>query len=87
MCGWIARATLVAGGDSPATFSVSRSECGSRLTSQVTIGDSVHPSRVLAYRDASEAQLLARELSILTHDRLYEAAVRIAAAMGAVGRP
>ena len=44
----------------------------------------VHASRTLSYRSRNEAELLATELGILGHDRLYEAAVAIAGEIGAI---
>jgi glucose-6-phosphate dehydrogenase assembly protein OpcA len=68
-----------------AAFSVTRAE-RSRLASEAVLDGRVHASRLLSYSSRTEAELLASELGIVVHDRLYEAAMAIAGQMGAVGR-
>jgi glucose-6-phosphate dehydrogenase assembly protein OpcA len=76
--GRLASAALTVSGGPEAVFRVARSEDRSKLASEVTIGGERHARRVLAYEATGEAELLASELAIPAHDRLYEAAVRIA---------
>lgn len=82
MQGWIARIELEAAGDGTrAGFSVSRSEDASHLETAATLDDATRASRVLAGGVATEARLLAQELTILGYDRIYEEAIGDAADM------
>jgi glucose-6-phosphate dehydrogenase assembly protein OpcA len=79
----LASATLSARGDDSAEFRVTRSEI-KQLASEIRFRGAVHTSRVLSYRSKSEAELLATELGIAGHDRLYEAALKIAGQIASV---
>jgi glucose-6-phosphate dehydrogenase assembly protein OpcA len=83
--GLISSAKLEVSTAPTAVFSVTRAE-RNRLASEVDLDGKVQASRLLAYRPRTEAELLAAELGIVVHDRLYEAAMAIAGQMGAVGR-
>jgi glucose-6-phosphate dehydrogenase assembly protein OpcA len=65
----------------PATFMVSRSEDGLHLKTQTTIGERSYPHQLLRVGNWSAAQLLNRELEILSHDKIYEEAIEVAAEM------
>lgn len=79
MQGWIARIELLSEKPSPARFIVARSEDGHYLETQSLTGDERRATRLLIGGDKTEAELLGRELEILSHDRIYEEAVRAAA--------
>ncbi len=80
MQGWIARVELLADvGLAPSAFIVARSEDGRYLETQALVGDERRATRLLIGGDKTEAELLGRELEILSHDRIYEEAVRAAA--------
>jgi glucose-6-phosphate dehydrogenase assembly protein OpcA len=81
MQGWIARLELSASEPTPARFVVLRSEDGRYLETEVTVDGETRPGRKLAGGDKSEAELLARELEIICHDRIYEEAIAAAAEM------
>ncbi|HEY0319553.1 MAG TPA: glucose-6-phosphate dehydrogenase assembly protein OpcA [Pyrinomonadaceae bacterium] len=76
MHGWIARVELAATEPEPCAFIVARSEDGRYLETQTTSNDERRASRLLVGGDKTEAELLGRELEILSHDRIYEEAVR-----------
>ncbi|HLE64335.1 MAG TPA: glucose-6-phosphate dehydrogenase assembly protein OpcA [Pyrinomonadaceae bacterium] len=65
--------------DGAATFVVSRHEQGLHLETQVTIHGQSHPGRILPVRNRSTAQLLGREIEILSNDNIYAEAVKWAA--------
>ncbi len=65
----------------PARFLVSRSEDGLHLKTQTTIGERSYPHRLLRVGNWSAAQLLSRELEILTNDQIYEEAIEVATEM------
>jgi len=65
-----------------ASFVVSRADNGLHLETQATIQGRLCPGSTLPVRNRSTANLLAREMEILVNDVTYEAAVRIAAALG-----
>lgn len=67
--------------DEGATFVVKRTDNGLHLETQAVIGGRVCPGRTLPVRNRSTAQLLAREMEILTNDVTYEDAVRKATGM------
>ncbi|HYY59355.1 MAG TPA: glucose-6-phosphate dehydrogenase assembly protein OpcA [Pyrinomonadaceae bacterium] len=82
MRGWIARIELSAESASPARFVVLRSEDGRYLeTDVIGEGEAARSSRTLVGGDKSEAELLERELEIVSHDRIYEEAIKAAAQM------
>jgi hypothetical protein len=68
-------------GDKASTFVVSRSEDGLYLETQVARGQDVRAARVLKVRNRSAAVLLGRELEIITHEEVYEGALRTAASL------
>lgn len=78
MSGWIASIELSATEPSPYTFTVARSQDGRFLETRTASGEERRASRLLVGGDKSEAELLGRELEILSHDRIYEEAVRAA---------
>ena len=81
MRGWIARVVLTAEAEPQSTFVVSRSEDGRYLETRAVSGEGTRATRTLTGGDKSEAELLGRELEILSHDRIYEEAVDAAAGM------
>lgn len=83
--GLISSARLEVSSEPTASFSVTRAE-RNRLASEVMLDRKLHSSRVLAYSSKTEVELLTTELGILGRDKLYEAAVAIAARMGAIDR-
>lgn len=78
MSGWIARIQLCAEEPARSTFIVARSQDGRYLETQYISGEETRASRLLTGGDKTEAELLGRELEILSHDRIYEEAVRAA---------
>jgi len=78
--GRLARAELTTEGNR-AAFVVSRHESGSPIETEVTIDGVSHPGRVLPVRNRSKAQLLGRELEIITNDDIYMETVRMAEQM------
>lgn len=82
MRGWIARIELHAESSQPATFVVLRSPDGRYLETEVG-GErgETRSSRTLIGGDKTEAELLASELAIISHDRIYEEALSSAASM------
>jgi glucose-6-phosphate dehydrogenase assembly protein OpcA len=81
--GLLKRATLSVSGEPQAEFSLSR-ESRNSLSAEIRFGGNVHSRRTVTYKVRSEAELLSTELAILGHDKLYEAAVEVAAQIGAV---
>jgi glucose-6-phosphate dehydrogenase assembly protein OpcA len=77
--GWIARLEMLAEEPLASAFIVSRSEDGRYLETQTLANDERRATRLLAGGDKTEGELLRRELEILSHDRIYEEAVRAAA--------
>ncbi|HZS05990.1 MAG TPA: glucose-6-phosphate dehydrogenase assembly protein OpcA [Blastocatellia bacterium] len=77
--GHIAKVTLKADSfaeeSSDAEFTVTKSSEGTRLETTIFIGHESRPGRVLSYKRMGEAELIGRELEILTRDRVYEQAV------------
>ena len=78
MSGWIARATLGVTGDHGASFSVERSPDTRRLVTEVVIEGEKQPVKVIGYKDATEAELLGGELSLLDNDHVYQTVVNVA---------
>ena len=81
MQGWIARIELSASEPSPSRFVVLRSREGRYLETEVTVDGQARSSRKLTGGDKSEAELLASELEIICHDRIYEEAIAAVAGM------
>lgn len=79
--GSIARVELSAAEPAPARFVVLRSEDRRYLETEVVADGQARSSRTLICGDKNEAELLASELEIICHDRIYEEAVRAAAEM------
>jgi glucose-6-phosphate dehydrogenase assembly protein OpcA len=78
MHGWIARIELSATEPASNVFIVARTEDGRYLETQTVSNNETRASRLLVGGDKTEAELLGRELEILSHDRIYEEAVRAA---------
>jgi glucose-6-phosphate dehydrogenase assembly protein OpcA len=66
---------------SDASFTVTKSDEGTRLKTSIYIGYEARVGRVLSYARDSESQLLGRELEFLSRDRVYEQAVGAAGDM------
>ena len=81
MSGWIASIELSASEPSPSAFIVARSQDGRYLETQAMSGEETRASRLLIGGDKTEAELLGRELEILSHDRIYEEAIRAAVSL------
>lgn len=79
--GRIAHVMLTSAVDTSTVFSVRRSADGNRIETAVTRDEEKKAQRVLSYEGLSESALIARELEILGHDRVYEQAVQAAAEM------
>jgi glucose-6-phosphate dehydrogenase assembly protein OpcA len=58
-----------------AVFLVSRSENGLHIETQARLDEKVQPGRVLPVRNRTTAQLLSREMEILSRDIVYEEAL------------
>lgn len=85
--GAITRVSLTADGPQ-ATFQVRQSEEQQWLTTEVALGAQRRPCHLCSHEPMDTARLLASELEILGHDRIYEQAVIAAAAMvGALSPP
>ncbi len=70
---------LVAGGDNTASFGVAYSDDRSHLETSVRHGSSQRATKVARVQKRSEAYLLARELEILGHDKVFESALGVVA--------
>ncbi|HEX8772773.1 MAG TPA: glucose-6-phosphate dehydrogenase assembly protein OpcA [Pyrinomonadaceae bacterium] len=82
MQGWIARIELGAEAATPhRSFVVLRSADGRYLETEVSGDGETRSARTLIGGDKSEAELLACELEIISHDRMYEEAISVAARM------
>jgi len=82
MQGWIARMELGADSATHHTiFVVSRSADGRYLETEVSGDGETRSARTLIGGDKSEAELLACELEIISHDRMYEEAISAVAGM------
>ncbi len=79
--GRIAHVMLTSTADTSTVFSVRRSADGNRIETAVTRDEEKKAQRVLSYEGLGESALIARELEILGHDRIYEQAVQAAAEM------
>ena len=77
--GHIAQVTLGCANDKSGSFTVRRSQCGQRIETSVKSGEETRVQRVLSYEGMGEGELIAREIEILGHDRVYEQAVLAAA--------
>lgn len=73
--GHIAQVTLGCSNDKSGSFTVRRSQCGQRIETSIKSGDETRVQRVLSYEGMGEGELIAREIEILGHDRVYEQAV------------
>lgn len=67
--------------ESAASFVVARSEDNTHILAEARIRSEVKRGRVLPVRNRSTSQLLAREMEILSRDRVYQEAVAMAARM------
>ncbi len=63
---------LVAGGDPTASFRVSLSQDRSHVQQEIRLGSSTRAGKIQRYQKRAEDYLLARELEVLGHDRVYE---------------
>lgn len=79
--GRIAHVMITSAVEKSTVFSVRRSADGSRIETAVTRDEEKKAQRVLSYEGLGESALVARELEILGHDRVYEQAVQAAAEM------
>jgi glucose-6-phosphate dehydrogenase assembly protein OpcA len=61
-----------------ASFSVIRAENNLHILAEAKVGADIQRGRVLPVRNRSLAQLLSREMEILTNDNLYQRALKIA---------
>lgn len=66
---------------SDATFTVTKSDEGTRLKTSIFIGYEARVGRVLSYVKHAESELIGRELEFLSRDRVYEQAVGAAGEM------
>ncbi|HWQ35813.1 MAG TPA: glucose-6-phosphate dehydrogenase assembly protein OpcA [Blastocatellia bacterium] len=64
-----------------ASFTVTKSDEGTRLKTTINIGYEARVGRVLSYVKHTESELIGRELEILSRDRVYEQAVGAAGEM------
>jgi len=64
-----------------ATLSVARSASGLHIESSANVRTQIQPGQLLPVRNRSTAQLLGREMEILTNDDIYAEALELAAAM------
>ena len=76
-------ATLGVSTSPSAEFTVSR-HSRNRLDAEIKFDGTTHISRTFVYKPRTEIELLSTELGILGRDQLYEAAVAVAARIGAV---
>jgi glucose-6-phosphate dehydrogenase assembly protein OpcA len=79
--GRLVEVELRTSGRQPASFSVKRSADNLHILAEANIGTDIHRGRVLPVRNRSLAQLLSREMEILTNDNLYQQALAIAATL------
>lgn len=66
---------------SSSTFVISESVDEQSFETQASVGEAVRASRVVCRSKHSEAELIERELEILTHDHIYEEAIARVAEM------
>jgi glucose-6-phosphate dehydrogenase assembly protein OpcA len=66
---------------SPARFVVTRSEDNRHILAEAQIGSDVQRGRLLPVRNRSTAQLLAREMEILSRDSVYQEAIAVVCQM------
>jgi glucose-6-phosphate dehydrogenase assembly protein OpcA len=66
---------------SSSTFVISESVDGQSFETQASVGEALRASRVVCRSKHSEAELIERELEILTHDHIYEEAIARVAEM------
>ncbi len=79
--GRLVNVELHASGSQPASFSVKRSADNLHILAEANIGADIHRGRVLPVRNRSLAQLLSREMEILTNDNLYQQALAVASTL------
>jgi glucose-6-phosphate dehydrogenase assembly protein OpcA len=79
--GRLARVELKSESES-AAFLVIRSDSGLHLEAQGDINGQIQPGQLLAVRNRSTAQLLAREMEILCNDDVYAGALAMVVVMG-----
>jgi glucose-6-phosphate dehydrogenase assembly protein OpcA len=77
--GRLVRVELGCNLEPPVSFSVARSPDNRRLLAEAKLGPEIHRGRVLPVRNRSAAQLLSREMEILSNDSTYQEAVTQAA--------
>jgi glucose-6-phosphate dehydrogenase assembly protein OpcA len=66
---------LASGGEPPARFSVVRSSGGAHLVTRVELGGAELCGTIARLEGAEEGRLVSREMEIVEHDRVYEAAL------------
>lgn len=76
--GRLVEVELRTGEPGPASFSVRRSADGLHILAEANIGADIHRGRVLPVRNRSLAQLLSREMEIVTNDNLYQKSLAVA---------
>jgi glucose-6-phosphate dehydrogenase assembly protein OpcA len=76
--GRLVEVELRTGGRQPASFSVKRSADGLHVLAEASLGSDIQRGRVLPVRNRSLAQLLVREMEIMTNDNLYQQALETA---------
>jgi glucose-6-phosphate dehydrogenase assembly protein OpcA len=77
--GRLVEVELRTGGSQSASFSVKRSADNLHIRAEANVGTDIHRGRVLPVRNRSLAQLLSREMEILSNDNLYQQALAVAA--------
>lgn len=82
--GRLVEVELSTSGSPPKSFSVKRSADNLHILAESNIGTDIQRGRVLPVRNRSLAQLLSREMEILSNDNLYQQAVAVAAVL--IGR-
>jgi hypothetical protein len=76
--GRLVEVELRTSGSQPASFSVKRSADNLHILAEANIGTDIHRGRLLPVRNRSLAQLLSREMEILSNDNLYQQALSMA---------
>jgi len=83
--GGIVRATLSVRGE--ASFSVERSADGKRLVTSSKIGEEQQAEKVIRYNEATQAELLSGELSLLSNDQIYQSVASVAGQIAEIDLP
>lgn len=73
--GHLALVMLECANQESGSFTVRRSQDGQRIETSVKSGEETRVQRVLSYEGLGEGELIAREIEILGHDKVYEQAV------------